>query len=105
MFLSIYLSGACDLAFDARHSSVEAVELAGAMEAVVGAWHRTVAWSAVAYAGVGAHEARHPSRVPYQFWELYMRPELARETTCELAVWVNVSVVYSCAIFISNRTD
>ena len=86
MFVSIYLSAACDLAFDARHSFVGAVELAGAMEAVVRAWHHTVAWSAVAYGGVGAHEARHPTRVPYQFWELHMRPELARETTCELAV-------------------
>ena len=86
MFLSIYLSAACDLAFDARHSSVEAVELAGAMEAVVRAWHHTVAWSAVACGGGGAHVARHPTRVPYRFSELHMRPELARETTCELAV-------------------
>ena len=86
MFLSIYLSAACDLAFDARHSFVEVVVLAGGMEAVVRAWHRTVAWSAVAYGGVGAHEARHPSRVPYRFSELRMTPELARETTCELAV-------------------
>ena len=86
MFLSIYLSGVCGLFSDAHHSFVEAVELAGAMEAVAIAWHRTVAWSAVAYGGVGAHEARHPTRVPYQFWELHMRPELARETTCELAV-------------------
>ena len=60
MFLSIYLSGACDLAFDARHSFVEAVELAGAMEAVVRAWHRTVAWSAVACGG-GAH-TRHAAQ-------------------------------------------
>ena len=87
MFLSIYLSAACDLAFDAHHSFVEAVELAGAMEVVVRAWHRTVAWSAVACGGGGAHEARHPSRVPYQFWELHMRPELARKKMpCELAV-------------------
>jgi hypothetical protein len=86
MFLSIYLSAACDLAFDARHSFVEAVELAGAMEAVVRAWHHTVAWSAVACGGGGAHVARHPTRVPYRFSELHMRPELARETTCELAV-------------------
>ena len=77
---------ACDLAFDARHSFVEVVVLAGGMEAVVRAWHRTVAWSALAFGGVGAHVERHPSRVPYQFWELHMRPELARETTCELAV-------------------
>ena len=86
MFLSIYLSAACDLAFDARHSFVEAVELAGAMEAVAIAWHRTVAWSAVACGGGGAHVERHPTRVIYQFWHLHMRPELARETTCELAV-------------------
>lgn len=86
MFLSIYLSAACDLASDARHSFVEAVELAGGMEAVAIAWHRTVAWSAVAYGGVGAHVARPPILVLYRLLEWHMRPELAKETTCELAV-------------------
>ena len=86
MFLSIYLSGACGLFSDAHHSFVEAVELAGAMEAVAIAWHRTVAWSALAFGGVGAHEARPPIRVLYRLREWHMRPELAKETTCELAV-------------------
>jgi hypothetical protein len=61
MFLSIYLSAACDLAFDARHSFVEAVELAGAMEAVVRAWHHTVAWSAVACGGGGRTRGTPPN--------------------------------------------
>ena len=86
MFVSIYLSAACDLVYDARHWFVEAVELAGGMEAVVRAWHHTVAWSAVACGGGGAHVARHPTRVPYRLREWHMRPELAKETTCELAV-------------------